>query len=332
MNAAVPIVLFGGRSDERHVSVASAQHVVRHLDSPAGWFWAPDGTVHHVTIESLLRHENPFVADYVPTGSRTSPDLDRALDGRSADDCICVLALHGGEGEDGTVQRQLETRGIAFTGSGPDASARAFNKERAKELVRDRVRVPESRWTEGDLPSVAGEMLERYERVVAKPVAGGSSRGLLFLSRGDAIPDVSVPYLVERFIAGRELTVGVVEDEALPVLEIEVAAGFQFDYAGKYLGKGTREICPANIPEAVRAEAQRVALAAHRALGCEGYSRSDMVANDEGVWFLELNTLPGLTTSSLIPQQLHAAGMNMRGFLERQMALALRRHSAARRR
>ena len=157
-------------------------------------------------------------------------------------------------------------------------------------------------------------------------MAGGSSRGLYFLKRGDPMPSINVPYILEQFIAGRELTVGVVDmgerPFALPVIEIEVDPGYEFNYAGKYHGTGTREICPADIPDALRDEAQRIAVIAHEALGCTGYSRTDLIASDDGLYFLELNTLPGLTKSSLVPQQLRVAGISMRAFLDKQVEIA----------
>ena len=139
-----------------------------------------------------------------------------------------------------------------------------------------------------------------------------------------------VPYLAEQFIAGRELTVGVVDQGdgplALPPIEIEIDAGLSFDYDSKYLGKGSREICPAKISDRMRKAADEVALAAHTTLGCEGYSRTDMIAADEDhLYFLELNTLPGLTGSSLVPKELRAAGIEFRDFLERQVELARNR-------
>ena len=109
------------------------------------------------------------------------------------------------------------------------------------------------------------------------------------------------------------------------MIEIETDPGFAFDYEGKYLGKGTREICPAKIPDAIRDEAQQMAVTAHTALGCEGYSRSDLIYAEEGLYFLELNTLPGLTSTSLVPQQLREAGVAFRDFLEDQVAIARRR-------
>jgi D-alanine-D-alanine ligase len=342
------IVLFGGRSDERHVSVASAQNVVRTLeprdretarprDSVLAWFWAPNGAVYDVNRDELLSHPNPFTNDFQPSRPAIWPDLEMALDTLPVDDPVFLLALHGGEGEDGSVQRLMEARGIPFTGSGSSASAAAFDKGRAKEMVKDRVTTAESRVVHdvSRIDRTIAEMLERHEKLVLKPLAGGSSRGLFFVERGSEIPQIDhIPYIVEQFISGRELTVGVIDSEngpfSLPVIEIETDPGARFDYEGKYLGKGTREICPAKIPNAMRDEAQSIALAAHVALGCEGYSRSDLIAGEDGVYFLELNTLPGLTTSSLVPQQLHEAGISFRDFLEQQIAIARERRATLR--
>jgi D-alanine-D-alanine ligase len=326
------IVLFGGRSDERHVSVASAQNIVRTLDAPLAWFWSPDGAVYDVNGEELLAHQQPFTNDFQPSRPAIWPDLEMALDTLPVDDPVFLLGLHGGEGEDGTVQRMLEARRIPFTGSGSAASAAAFDKGRAKEIVKGRVRLAESRVVQdaNAIKSTIEEMLQRYEKIVLKPLAGGSSRGLFFLERGAEVPAIgNIPYIVEQFIAGRELTVGVVEGGdgpfPLPVIEIETDPGATFDYEGKYFAKGTREICPAKIPDAMRDEAQQMSVAAHIALGCEGYSRTDLIAGEDGVYFLELNTLPGLTTSSLVPQQLHEMGITFQEFLEKQISMAKRR-------
>lgn len=338
------IVLFGGLSDERHVSVATAQNVVRALGSARCWFWGPDGAVHEVEIDRLLAHERPFERDFDPKTDPGWPDLERALD-EVPNAVTVLLALHGGEGEDGTVQRMLETRGVAFTGSGSAASAAAFDKERAKEMVKGRVPLAESRVVrEPDarrLRAAADVLLDRYPRVVLKPLSAGSSRGLFFVDRGGDVNGIAVkiarmriPYIIEQFVSGQELTVGVADMGAgplsLPVLEIEVDADFFFDYEGKYLGKGTREICPAQIPDGMAKAAQHVALTAHLALGCHGYSRTDVVAAEDGIYFLELNTLPGLTTSSLVPQELRAAGIDFRQFLEKQIELAVSRRNASR--
>jgi len=326
------IVLFGGPSDERHVSVASAQAIVRALPDVLAWFWAPHGAVHDVDVADLLAHQRPFEIDYVPSRPASWPALEQALDTLPVDDPIFLLALHGTAGEDGVVQRMLEQRGIPFTGSGSEASAAAFDKARAKEIVGGKVRVAESRVARDrkELAEVGREMLTRHEKIVLKPVAGGSSRGLFFVERDGDLPDVlPVPYIAEQFVSGRELTVGVVDmgdgPFALPVIEIEVEPGREFDYLGKYLGQGTREICPAKISDAMRETAQASALAAHLALGCRGYSRTDLIAvADDEIYFLELNTLPGLTAASLVPQQLREAGISFEEFLRRQLELASR--------
>ena len=326
------IVLFGGPSDERHVSVASAQAMVGALGAPLAWFWAPDGPVHDVGIDDLLAHQRAFEVDFQPRRPAIWPNLEQTLDTLPVEDPIFLLALHGGPGEDGTVQRMMEQRGIAFTGSGSQPSAAAFNKTRAKEMLRNRVRMAESRIVRGE--ETIRQMLDSYDRIVLKPIAGGSSRGLFFAQRGDKIdlPN-DVPYLAEQYISGRELTAGVIDQGdgpfALPPIEIQVDAGRSFDYAGKYLDPGTREICPANISDAMREAAENLALAAHTVLGCEGYSRTDMIAaDDDHLYFLELNTLPGLTASSLVPKELRAAGIEFRDFLERQIELARQRAHA----
>ena len=328
------IVLFGGPSDERHVSVASAQNIVRTLTNPLAWFWAPDGPVHDVSTSELLAHQRPFEVDYVPSRPAIFPDIEQALDTLPVDDPLFLLALHGGAGEDGTLQRMLEERSIPFTGSGSEASANAFDKGKATKIVGKHVRTAESRIVDDPdkVADAARDLLSRHERIVMKPLAGGSSRGLFFLGRNDAVPEVRIPYILEQFIGGRELTIGVIDrgdgkPVALPVIEIEVDAGHTFDYNGKYLGHSTREVCPARIPDSMRDEAQQAAITAHTALELEGYSRSDVIASDDGIYYLETNTLPGLTARSLVPQQLHEAGIDFRTFLEEQVALSRRRSS-----
>lgn len=333
------IVLFGGLSDERHVSVASAQNVLRALGGNVlAWFWAPDGSVHDVAVKEVLAHEQAFVADFVPSRPAIFPDIEQALDTLPVDEPVFLLALHGTGGEDGALQQLLEARGLPFTGSGSTASAAAFDKDQAKELVRGVVRIAESRVTRkgAEVREAIADMLSRHERIVLKPLAGGSSRGLFFLGRDDDAEDVArqveglgIPYIVEQFIRGRELTVGVLDQGdgpfPLPVIEIEIDSDRTFDYEGKYLGHGTREICPAVIDEELAREAQQAALAAHVALGCEGYSRTDLVAAEDGVYYLETNTLPGLTTSSLVPQELRVVGIEFGDFLRRQVELGVAR-------
>lgn len=285
--------------------------------------------------------DRPFEVALQPPGPPTWPSLELALDADAAKGKVFVSALHGGAGEDGTVQSLMEARHICFTGSGSEASRAAMNKWRAKALVKRKgIRVAESELViELDR---AEEKLracrERYGSVVVKPVSEGSTVGVHFVaSEADLPPAVaavreSFPggYMVEALVDGVELTVGVVEDRegirALPCSEVRLEAGRRFDYAGKYLGAGTKEITPAEVPEAVARSAQEVAVEVHRTLGCSGYSRTDIIVNGRGPVFLEINTLPGLTRASFIPQQLDAAGISMEAFLAGQIELARRRY------
>jgi D-alanine-D-alanine ligase len=338
MPAGDVVILFGGASNERRVSVASGQHVAAVLDGAAAWFLAPSGAVFAVPREELQRFQRPFENDFRPDGPAAFATLLEAVEG--APSRIYFLALHGGEGEDGTIQRMLEMRRIAFTGPGADASARAFDKEVAKQIASAAgVRIARSVHVSVDpkvMRQTMREMLHTYGRIVVKPVAGGSSVGLYHVltdaeveraARG--IEESGEAYLAEEFIAGPELTVGVVDgakgSRALPPSEVRVEPGRAFDYEGKYLGKGTREITPAEVAPEVSRAAQELALEAHRALGCEGYSRTDVIAAAGGPVFLELNTLPGLTRASFLPQQLAVEGTSMRQFLEGQIELALLR-------
>ena len=335
------VVLFGGPSSERKVSVASAQNVASVLEQAEAWFWAPGGAIHRVERAALLSHARPFEEEFVPAGAAAYGSLQEALDDPRSQALTFILALHGTGGEDGAAQKLFEERRIAFTGPGATASAKAFDKEWAKQLaaaagvpVAESVHLPR-----GDQATVGSALLgflARHEHIVAKPVAGGSSVGLhLVGSVADAqraaaaIAASGEEYLAEAFVSGTELTVGIVDDgrgtRALPASEVRVEAGRAFDYEGKYLGKGTREITPAEVPPEVSQAAQRIALAVHKALGCEGYSRTDVICGPKGVVFLEINTLPGLTGMSFIPQQLAAEGTPMLAFLEEQISLARRR-------
>src|SRR6266478_7928770 len=180
MSGSGVIILFGGTSNERRVSVASAQHIAAVLDEAEAWFLAPTGAVHPVTRDELAAFERAFERDFKPAAAAAFPSVVSAFESQPSR--VYLLALHGGEGEDGTVQRMLEARRIAFTGPGADASARAFDKEVAKQVVNAAgVRIAHSVHLSKDPKIMRNEMREMlaiYGRVVAKPVAGGSSVGL----------------------------------------------------------------------------------------------------------------------------------------------------------
>lgn len=336
------ILLFGGVSSERRVSVASAQMVSRHLPSAALWFWAADGTIHVVSAERVAAFARPFERDFTAEGQPTYLDLRTALCD-VPHDAVLLLALHGTGAEDGALQRQCEALGVAYTGTGSAGSAAAFDKNVARELVKAHgLRVAEAvrlaaPWDRA-LEQTASELLRRHGKLVAKPVADGSSAGLRFIADDAELAALfadlrasgeDVALLLEAFVAGRELTVGVLETEtgelrALPCSEVRLAPGRSFDFDGKYLGAGTIELTPAPIDAPLAAAAQEVALTAHRALGCRGYSRTDIIMDATGPVFLETNTLPGLTQASFIPQQLHAADITFAAFLRMQLRVARR--------
>jgi D-alanine-D-alanine ligase len=331
------VLLFGGTSSERRVSVASAQNLCQTRPDAACWFIAANGHVHEVQRDVLLAHDRPFELDFQPAAPAKWNSVASALD-TAEQTWVYLLALHGGEGENGELQRDLERRRLAFTGSGSAASELAFDKARAKSAVAQHgLRVAAETRLEGTEARVREDLtaaLRQHGRLVVKPLADGSSIGLHHVHDELVIPAVAHeiagtgrPYLAEEFVDGTELTVGVIDEAAssvsLPPSEVRLEPGGAFDFAGKYLGRGTRELTPAEVAPEVALAARAAAVTAHRALGCAGYSRTDLIAGARGICFLETNTLPGLTRMSFIPQQLAADGRTIEAFVEAQLQLAM---------
>lgn len=337
-----PVLLFGGLSRERLVSVASAQTLAAVLNLPACWFWRPDGSVVEVELDRLLGHQDTFRTPFEPAGRELGDSLTESLDELRDTGIAVVVGLHGGEGENGTVAAWLEERRIPFTGSGSVASRLAFDKVAAKERVAERgLKVVEDevlRAQDEDLADRLVEMVERCGKVVVKPVEEGSSYGMEILSSADEVKGFAEKirggqyerYLAERFVRGVELTGGVIDHGgeliALPTVEIRPEAGRAFDYAGKYLGDGIREICPAEVSPEVEEATRHAARIAHEAIGCFGYSRTDFIVENGVPTFLETNTLPGLTNTSLLPQELREAGISFEDFVDAQLELSSARY------
>jgi D-alanine-D-alanine ligase len=223
---------------------------------------------------------------------------------------IVFICLHGTFGEDGELQARLESKKIPFTGSSSQACRLAFDKLQAKEKFR-LAGVPTPRgagWSPGT---------EWSFPCVIKPVAEGSSVGVTLvrdssdLIRAEEEAGVSGRVMmVEDLIVGREVTVGILADVALPVVEVRTKEGF-FDYTNKYTAGRTEHLCPADFPQERTCEIQAAALAAHRSLGCQVYSRVDVMVPETGpVQVLEVNTIPGMTELSLLPEAARAAGIN----------------------
>jgi D-alanine-D-alanine ligase len=244
---------------------------------------------------------------------------------------IAFIALHGTFGEDGQVQQILEKRGVFYTGEDVEGSRLAFDKIRSKEKFRAAgVATPD--W----------EVLQERERpslplpIVIKPPREGSTVGVQIVRQesqiAEALGEVAKfgkELLVERFIAGRELTVGVLGDLALPVLEIIPKSGF-YDFNDKYPflnpqgGGGAQHVCPAQIPARLTSTIQDLALRAHRALGLKVYSRVDvMLSQYDEPFVLELNTIPGMTETSLLPDAAAVAGISYPELCARIIELSL---------
>ncbi|MGO9881757.1 MAG: D-alanine--D-alanine ligase [Solirubrobacteraceae bacterium] len=305
-------VLKGGRSLERQVSLRSGARVQEAL--------------------ARLGHE------VLPVDA--GPDLVDALSAEQPE--VAFVALHGRDGEDGTVQELLEVLGIPYTGSGVSACIRAADKVLAKHAMRDAgIPTPdfyafndtafEALGAAQALPAIE----ERLEfPIVVKPARQGSALGIKFASTPADVPAALVSafsydrkVLLERYVHGRELAVSVLDDGsgtavALPIVEALPEEESFYDFESRYEIGRTRFVCPAQLDDDVAARASQIALETYALLGCEGFGRVDlMLSQDSGeLYVLELNPIPGLTETSLLPQAAEAAGITFDGLVERVLA------------
>jgi D-alanine-D-alanine ligase len=244
------------------------------------------------------------------------------------------LAMHGGSGEDGTVQSLLDLAGIAYTGSGKLGSALGWDKDVAKRLFLA-AGVPTPDWLMAPVPASLAAQRLGFPLIV-KPNGQGSTVGLTLVRTPpelDAALELARGFdaqvMLERYIDGRELTVGILDDEPLAVGEIIPNTGPIFDYAAKYQAGGAEEIFPADLRPEQTARIQDLALKVHRALKLDVYSRVDFRMDaDGGFWCLEVNTLPGLTAASLLPRAAAAVGIDFPELCERICRGALARRKA----
>jgi D-alanine-D-alanine ligase len=320
-------VLFGGTSEERDVSIASAAQVIPALrrlgheviavDTAAGKLTPPDEGKLLASGVAPVPPSDQRIAT-LRGGALSNPA--NALDPRDID--VVFIALHGGAGEDGRLQAMLDLAGLNYTGSNHIASAAAMDKDLSKRLFRA-AGVPTADWLMAPASAADVERSLGFP-VVVKPNKQGSTVGLTVVrdagGLGTAL-ELALRYddevMIERFVAGREFTVGILGGVALPVGEI-IAPREVFDYQSKYQVGGAREVFPADIPAQMVAELQRHALAAHRSLKLGAYSRVDFRCDTSGgIWCLEANSLPGLTATSLLPQAAKAAGIDFADLLGR---------------
>lgn len=330
------VVLFGGSSEERLVSVASAQNLAAHLPEASFWYWGKDDRIFVIGQEELKAHQNAFTTEFVPKVPAGFPSMQAAIP--TVKNKFLILGLHGTQGEDGKLQALLEQHQIKFTGSDARASALAFDKRATKHLAKTHGISVVTDLAVSDFSAVdeaaLAQLLKDHGKIVLKPLANGSSVGLFIIGSGEELTSAlnsiktngKIPYMAEPFITGREITVGVWQKSPseiipLPCSEVRITQGGQFDYQGKYLGKGVEEITPAELTSAEASACQAVALKVHQIIGCKGYTRTDMVLTKSSPVLLEINTLPGLTRASFIPQQLQAINVNLREFFEAQLKL-----------
>ena len=328
-------VLFGGTSEERDVSIGSAAQIIPALRGLGHEVFAVDTAIGRLAPADEQRLLTSGVAPEPPSTTAMEQVRGRAVafapsasDIRSAD--VVFLALHGGAGEDGRLQAILDLAGLAYTGSNHIASAAAMDKDLSKRLFRS-VGVPTADWLMA--PAEAADVKRTLGwPVVVKPSKQGSTVGLTVVHQpADLAPAIQVAQavddevMIEKFIAGREFTVGVLDGAALPVGEI-ISPGEIFDYQAKYQIGGAREVFPADLPPAEAAHLQEYALRAHRVLKLGVYSRVDFRRDAKGgFWCLEANSLPGMTATSLLPQAAKVAGIGFPELLERICNGAIRR-------
>jgi len=313
-------VLFGGMSEERDVSIASAAQIIPALRSLGHEVLAVDTAVGRLEGAAERKLLESRVAPLPPSdhaiASLRSVALNNpatAIDPRQID--IVFLALHGGAGEDGRVQAMLDLAGLAYTGSNHIASATAMDKDLSKRLFRA-AGVPTADWMMS--PASAESVGKQLGwPVVVKPNKQSSTVGLSVVREPGKLAaaiEQAQRYddevMIEKFVPGREFTVGILAGEPLPVGEI-IAPGEVFDYQSKYQVGGASEVFPADIPPDEAKALQSQAVAAHHALKLGAYSRVDFRRDAGGAyWCLEANSLPGMTATSLLPQAAKAAGMD----------------------
>ena len=351
-------VLTGGASAERDISLATGAQIQRSLPSDKYEVVLLDPLAFMVRNPALSEQQRTQAAELLKGGGRLDParQLPKGLEDeiatatkalvpatRAISDSgepldVVLIALHGTWGEDGRIQGLLDTLGIPYTGSGVLASALAMDKVMAKTVLKAAgLDTPKG----AVVSSAASGDLERARAVgtpaFVKPVESGSSVGATIVRRADELGpaiEEALRYdrraMIEEYIKGRELTVAVIgndEPEPLPVIEIVTKHQF-FDYSAKYDKGESDEICPADVPAAVARRAQDMAIQAHRALGCRGMSRIDLVwesdaAEPQRMVALEVNTIPGMTANSLLPKAAKAAGIGFGDLLARLIGWAL---------
>jgi D-alanine-D-alanine ligase len=335
------LVLMGGTSAERDVSLVSGESIVKALKEAGHQVMALDTAQGQRLLSDDgkylpggVKEKPPDVKDLEIRNKQAALEAIHSFDFSEVD--VIFLALHGGQGEDGTIQALLDLTGKPYTGSGVLASALSMDKVMSKKIFeREGILTPE--WLsvhQSDPPGVSN-IIEKIENhfgfpCVVKPNNQGSTVGLTVVKQRNNLNEAiecaqeySSHVLIERYIQGRELTVGVLGDMPLPVVEIIPKHGI-YDYECKYTHGKSNYVCPAEISGEKAKEIQAIGLKAFKTLGCEGYARVDFRYGDDGRFYcLEVNTLPGMTSLSLVPMAAKALGIDFPELVDRIARLAL---------
>lgn len=346
------VVLAGGLSTERDVSFKTGSMVEQALKKNGHRVILLDVFMGYSDREEDLEgiferaDEISIKVDNIP---ETAPDLAKVKAARKdQSDCffgpnvirlcrmadIVFMALHGENGENGKLQAAFDLFGIRYTGSDYLSSAIAMNKEIAKQF-----------FIANDIPTPMGISMHKENRIddperlklrlpcVVKPCCGGSSIGVTIAHSDEEFSEAleegfrwEDELIIEEYVKGREFSVGVIEGKALPVIEIAPIEGF-YDYKNKYKAGSAVETCPADLPDSIAEQMRGYAEAVAKAIGLDTYSRSDFLLDEEGrIYCLEANTLPGMTPTSLLPQEAGAIGMNFNELCEKIIEISLKRY------
>jgi D-alanine-D-alanine ligase len=321
------LVLSGGISEERAVSLASGKAIFDALKKLGHDASVMDPATGRYLVDksgNYLLEKDTESSSKIALRANDARALAEVITAEKQDDIDLVfIGLHGGAGENGTIQAILDMAGVKYTGSGMLASALAMNKALTKRLVRSiGVRTPE--WMliragdKRDLERRVPEIADGFDYpLIIKPNDSGSTVGLSLVKKDtqtlDALNEAykfSKEILVEEYVKGREITAAVLNGRSLPLVEI-VPSGELYDYRCKYTKGGSNYICPAEIEDEIAEEIKESAARAYNLVGCRGLARVDFILNTEGrPYFLEINTIPGMTELSLAPMAAREAGMD----------------------
>lgn len=334
------LVLAGGESNEREVSLNSGGavcaalkrlgHEVTALDPATGGRLLPAAPNGALQLDNSVHFDKGMPV-------RTAESMVSSLARARTDVDVVFIALHGGAGENGSIQNLLDLAGVKYTGSGMAASAVAMDKALTKHVMNS-LAIPTPSWRPYRLSSgtdrsvVADDIANRFALpIIVKPSDGGSTIGLTKVESADQIQTAlskaaaeSSAVLVEEFIAGRELTVAVFEGKSYPLVEIVPQSGL-YDYEAKYTKGKSRYLAPAEVDPVIAEALSNAAARLYDAIGCRGLARVDFLVQKSSEWFcLEINTVPGLTSLSLAPMSLGLTGIDFDRLIEKMIEAALK--------